>query len=157
MGKYRMQRSYEGFSDIPTDDLLTAVKYSINYEADLYIEGKLLVSWLGFEMEYNIECLEKQGITTYIKDHTYKFKYTNESKTKTTVWVDFMHYFWGGEPKIDVRIFDYQDCPNAKEFNSLDEVIEIVKRVWIPKLPIDSIHIRDYSDNCKDLKYLLLT
>ncbi|MGF9977324.1 hypothetical protein [Viridibacillus arvi] len=41
-------------SGISTNNLLEAVKITLNYEVDLYSDRRSLVSWLGYDMEENI-------------------------------------------------------------------------------------------------------
>lgn len=78
---YRMWREYASKpTDLPTDDLLEAVKMSINCEADFYIYGRMIASWMGLSMEENIRRLDKEGIETYVVDGDYRFKYKDPEK-----------------------------------------------------------------------------
>lgn len=129
MSKYQMAAAYESIRDIDTDDLLSAVKIASNYEADLYVDGKLIMSPLGLEREDNTQRLEQYGITTYITNHRYNYRYTDESKNTTVHYAEFCRYWWDNEPCVDVRIHDYKAESNAQRFDTIDDIITATRHL----------------------------
>lgn len=121
---YYMCPSYGRKQQLPTDDLLEAVKISINYEADLFIGGYLLASWLGYSMEENIERLKKEGIETYVVENNYRFRYYDDSKNIKRIYFR-MHDFENGTAEIHLK-----STPSKLGdpcYSSIDEVYNIIK------------------------------
>ncbi|MFD1675647.1 hypothetical protein [Alicyclobacillus fodiniaquatilis] len=154
--KFSMDRYYEGISSINTDDILTAVKTSMNYEADLYADGKLVTSWMGFTMEENAKRLRAYGITVYVHKDRYCFKYTDESKNIKSFYTDAFEYTWDGAKCVDIKIHDYRANKTDIEFTSLDEVIAFVKEKYMPIVALENIHVTQYGDDgCEFIKLVL--
>jgi hypothetical protein len=149
MPKFTMHKYYEGEFPIDTDDILTAVKHALNYEADLYCNGSLIMSPLGLSREENTKQLEKYGIKTVLKNHTYCYEYIDSSKNTGEVFAQFYQYYWDGVLKLDVRIHDYAE-PGiyTEKFKNVDEVIEAVKKNFIEsgKIERDNVYISAYID-----------
>lgn len=94
--KYEIAPAYQGRKEISAKDLLTAVHISLNQEADLFEDGHLICSWLGLPMDQNIENLHLKGITTYVQNHQYCFKWTDESKNTNKILLRFFLMFGKG-------------------------------------------------------------
>lgn len=127
MPKFVMERNDEYRVTLKTDDILTAVKINSNYEADLYIDGQLAVSCLGLPMKDNAIKLMNFGITAYVKDGTWRYKYTDESKNVKRYYVSPQDYEWGGADKIQYNIHDYPTDKDDHEFESLRAIFENVR------------------------------
>ena len=145
---FKMVRSYEGSKEINTKDLLTAIKYASNYEADLYYNGCLVISCLGLSMDDNIEKLKKFGIETFVENGCYNYRYQDKSKNNTQIYATFYAYNWKGTNKLDVKLNDYiLDDEKHRKYNSINEVIEDIKIKDVPKFGIDNIHIANHINN----------
>lgn len=129
MSKYQIAAPYESIRDLNVDDLLSAVKIASNYESDLYVDGQLVMSPLGLERDDNTRRLEQYGITTYIKNHRYNYRYTDESKNTKVYYAEFSRYWWDNKPCIDVRIHDYRSDDSAKRFDTLDDIITATRQL----------------------------
>ncbi|WP_214482946.1 hypothetical protein [Bacillus sp. SM2101] len=126
MSQFRIARSFEGLCSLQTDDLLTAIKTASNYEADLYLNGVLIFSPLGYEMEYNKKLLQRYGISVGVVNGSYHYKYMDESLNTTSVFASFYPYLWDGKKHLDVHVFDYKKG-NATEFKNFEECIQFIQ------------------------------
>ncbi|MES9681646.1 hypothetical protein ABWK22_01695 [Gottfriedia acidiceleris] len=123
---YRMWRSYATKpTDLPTDDLLEAVKMSLNYEADFYIGSRLLISWMGMEMDYIKPILEKEGIEIYVVENKYCFRYIDPAKNIKKIYISNLFNFDDG--KGEVHLSAYRTRIDQPFYSSLEEVYEFVK------------------------------
>ena len=128
MTVFSMARAYEGRREIPTKDLVSAVKHSLNLEADLYQDGELVVSWLGLSMKENIDRLCEKGISTFVVNNRYGFKYIDKSMNKTLYYVVFyLSKRQDGTNQLDVQIHDYHSSTNEKLFRSFSEIFSYIK------------------------------
>jgi hypothetical protein len=131
-------------------DLLTAVKNSMNYEADLYVNGYLLSSWMGLPMEENIENLAKEGITTYVQNGRYQFKYTDESKNVTKYYVETLEYQWEGTDKVQFNIGEYRSNKEELEFNDIESIKTFIEKEYLPKYSKENINVVAFLEKLKD-------
>lgn len=118
---YYMYKYYEGKEIIDTDDLITAIKTASNYEADLYKNGRLIMSCLGLSHEDNAENLTKLGVIQYYKNGYLAWKYEDESKNIMKFFVSTHLYNYEGKQKVNVMIYDYRHYRDDIEFNTLEE------------------------------------
>lgn len=145
---FTMKRAYEAAVRLQTDDLLTAVKISLNQEADLYHNGSLIASWLGLPMECNIERLEKLGLTAYIAAYnSYRFKYTDESRNESCYYMRKCPYVWGGVEALECVIHDYQDSPECVKFTSIQAAVDAIRKEELPTYGPGNITIVIHDDN----------
>lgn len=132
---------------LPTEDLLEAVKISINYEADLYIGGYLLVSWLCLPMEENKMRLEQKGIETYIVKDQYCFRYQDSEKNIKKFYYDIIDLQDGeGELHID----SIPGYTGHQSYSSFDELIKQVKEKY-PQFKV--LTIVDFSGDVFEGSY----
>lgn len=124
--KYEIAPAYQGRKEISAEDLLTAVHISLNQEADLFEDGKLICSWLGLPMDQNIENLHHKGITTYVQNHQYCFKWTDESKNTNKIFAAFLPHVWEGEDMLQVNVHHYRASINEREFNNVDDLHQFI-------------------------------
>lgn len=125
---YTMWRAYSSKgTDLPTDDVLEAVKMSLNYEADLYVGNRLLASWMGLEMEENSRRLAKEGIETYVVDGRYCFKYRDPSKNVKRIFFQFIKT---GNDQGEVHLSDYRSKMDQPFYSSVEDVYEVVKKEY---------------------------
>lgn len=123
---YRAWRSYASKpNDLPTDDLLEAVKMAINYEADFYIGGRMIASWLGLDMEENIRRLAEVGIETYVVDGSYCFRYKDPEKNIKRIYYYFVERQDG---KGEIHLSSYRSKMDQPFYSSIEEIYEIVKK-----------------------------
>ncbi|EEM99367.1 hypothetical protein bthur0014_58730 [Bacillus thuringiensis IBL 4222] len=111
-------------TDLPTDDLLEAVKMSINCEADFYIYGRMIASWMGLSMEENIRRLDKEGIETYVVDGDYRFRYKDPEKNIKRIFFEFINI---GEGKGEVHLNSYRSRKDQPFYSSIEEIYELLK------------------------------
>ncbi|OHX42893.1 hypothetical protein [Cytobacillus oceanisediminis] len=133
--KYEIAPAYQGRKEISAEDLLTAVHISLNQEADLFEDGKLICSWLGLPMDQNIENLHRKGITTYVQSHQYSFKWTDENKNSNKIFAMFLSHVWEGEDMLQVNVHHYRASINEREFNNLDELHQFLFRNYPDIMP----------------------
>ncbi|WP_426455365.1 hypothetical protein ACP26L_36605 (plasmid) [Paenibacillus sp. S-38] len=128
MSKFKMARSYEGTRLLKTDDLLTAVRTTCNFEGDLYVNDTLVMSCLGLSREDNTRRLLKYGITSYVNKHTssWAYRYTDDSKNNPAYYLSYHHYKWDGERKVQFGVHDYSQG-NALRCATLGEVFEQIR------------------------------
>ncbi|EWG08712.1 hypothetical protein [Cytobacillus firmus] len=124
--KFEIAPAYQGRKEISAEDLLTAVHISLNQEADLFEDGQLVCSWLGLPMDQNIENLHLKGNTTYVQNHHYCFKWSDESKNTNKIFAAFLPHVWEGEDMLQVNVHDYRASANEREFTSLDELHDFI-------------------------------
>lgn len=127
MPKFEMERNYESRVTLKTNDILVAIKMNSNYEGDLYVDGQLAMSCLGLPMEENAIKLMKYGITAYVKNDRWRYKYTDESKNVKRYYVSPYAYKWDGVEKIQYNIHDYPTDKDVEEFESLKAVFKNVR------------------------------
>jgi hypothetical protein len=149
-----MYRSYEEKKKLNTKDLLTAIKYTCNYEGDLYYNNSLVISCLGLSREENTKNLIKYGIETFVKNGYYNYKYKDKSKNSNKIYASFYAYNWDGVNKLDVKIHDYiLDDEKHRKYNSIDEAIKDIKIKDITIFGADNIHITSFLNNeCESLQ-----
>lgn len=155
---FLMQKAYEGMERIDTEDLLTALKYALNYEADLYMDGKLICSPLGLSWEENLSILKKYGIVS-VGNKRYRFAYADESKNVNKIFASINEYIWNNEKCVDVRLNDYRQRKEDIEFSTKKELLEYLKQEIYPKFDECNLHITSYmGDECehwdKELKVI---
>lgn len=110
---------------LPTEDLLEAVKISMNYEADLYRYGTCLASWLGLPMEENIKHLEEKGIEVYVVNNNYRFRYKDPAKN-----IKRMYYRLAVNDQTKQGELHVSDTPSYKDqahYPTLEAILEVVK------------------------------
>jgi hypothetical protein len=129
MPVFKMERSYESARVIKTDDLLTAVKHTCNYEGDLYVDGSLVMSCLGLPRSDNTRRLLKRGITSYVnqKSQCWNYRYTDPAKNGGNIFGSAYHHLWDGKPKIDFMFKEYRESAEDREFTSLSAVMAYVR------------------------------
>lgn len=153
MSRFAMARAYEGIRPLNTDNLLIAVKTTLNNEGDLYVDGTIVMSVLGFEIEKNISNLAEYGIAHYIAGDCHRFKWADESKNIRKYYAYFFeHSFW--KPNcMDVQIHDYRTKAEEREFNSLDEIFAVIRADYLPRIPEENISIVEWDDEgCRSHK-----
>lgn len=143
---FAIAKSFSGIKRIDTDDLLEAVKIASNNEADLYVNGKIIFSPMGYSQEENERQLSKLGITTYTSGPYLRYKYTDESKNNQRFYATFNEFEWEGKPNVQVFIYDYRTSKEVEIFSSVDKVIEKVKNKY-SYLPADAISVGLFNDN----------
>jgi hypothetical protein len=143
---FAIAKPYSRVIKIETVDTLEAVKIAANNEADLYMNGKIVFSPLGFSEEENQRQLEKLGITTYVSGPYIRYKYTDESKNINRFYATFHEFDWGGKPNLQVFIHDYRTSKNDEEFSSVEEIVEAVKKRY-SHLPTDAVSVGLFDDN----------
>lgn len=143
---FAIAKSFSGIKRIDTDDLLEAVKIAANNEADLYVNGRIVFSPMGYSQEENERLLKELGITTYISGPYIRYKYMDESKNKKRFYASFSEFEWGGKPNVQVFIHDYRTSKEDKEFSSVEEVVREVKEKY-SHLPTNEISIGLFGDN----------
>lgn len=147
MTTFTMCRGLEGTRKLKTDDLLTAVKETLNYDADLYINGTLVFSTMSLNMEDNIKTLSEYGISHYLDNDRLCFKYTDETKNIKRYYVEFaQHSFWKPVPCLDVRIHDYRSNDTDREFETLKQVFDTIKSEYMPLVALEDICINEWND-----------
>lgn len=110
---------------LPTEDLLEAVKISMNYEADLFMGGYMVVSWMGYSMEENIERLSKEGIEVYVIEGQYRFRYKDPSKNiKRIYYILYLNDKGLGE----VHLGDTPNCKDDPHYSSHEEIYSKIKK-----------------------------
>lgn len=138
MSKYIINIPYEGQKRLYfINDDLEAVKYAQNYEADLYINNKLVFSPLGLEREDNTMLLEKIGIETYIVNGQYHYRYQDPAKRKDTLYATFFVSNQYDKKHLEVQLYDYKKQSNIHKFNSFKELLKEIENKYIDKLEID--------------------
>ena len=144
---YEIEPSYSRRRRIATDDLLEAVKHSMNYEADLFENGNLVVSWLGYNMENNIERLAKKGIETYTVNSMYRFRYLDPDRNTKRIYYTVMeHQNRMGE----VHLSSYMGRPDQTHYATPEEVFSEIKK----KCPnIRILTVVDFSNDVYDGSY----
>lgn len=60
-----------GYRQIDTQDIIEAINYAYNYDADLYDGDSLIFSPLGFDFDYNNELLKNYGVEFTNEDDGY--------------------------------------------------------------------------------------
>jgi len=129
MPNYKIARNYEKAREIETQDLLTAVMNTCNYEADLYDGNRLVMSCLGFSRYENTRRLLEYGITSYVNQNSqcWSYRYTDPSMNAGNFFVNTYHYPWGEENKIDITIKEYRETEKDHKFMSLGDVMKFVR------------------------------
>lgn len=148
MEKFSIYKLFEGNFEFEAENVIYALRYAMNLEADLYYNGHLIYSCLGLDQESNLKLLKKYA--GVIKDKlTGNLKFEDKSKNKgfDRIFANFYFYLWKGEKCINVQIRNYYiNEGEVKVFYTLSEVIEEVKKVnKFYKADEDKIHINDYS------------
>lgn len=143
---FYMARSYSRLVPIDADDVLTALKIAANYEAELYEDNHLIFSPFGFSREENTRRLLEYGITTYVSNNRYCYKYTDESKNKPVYFARFVEYDWSGKPHLQVHVHDYKSSKEDIKYDSIEAILEDVKQKY-SHLPIEAISVGLYDDN----------
>jgi len=143
---FTMHRSYERPVTLQTNDLLTAVKQSISYEADLYVDNRLLVSWSGLNPEVNHERLLEVGIQPYLVNGSWKFKYIDETKNVKTYFVHAFIYPFQGVLKAQINVQDYSEDPTYKSYSSLDEALLVTSSEFSVSIPSENINVVIWDD-----------
>lgn len=125
---YYMCQSYSSYKQLlPTNDLVEAIKISLNYESDLYRGNKLLASWLGYSMDTNIENLEKEGIECYIAGGQYKFRYKDSKKNIKRIYFKLIEYKYKGKQVPELHLSDTPSKRSQPYYDSLEQVLATVK------------------------------
>lgn len=129
MPNYIMGRSYHSPHMLDTQDLLTAVKTVCNYEGDLYVDNRLVMSCLGLSRSENTRRLLKYGITSYVNQRSqcWTYRYTDPSKNIVKYYVNYFHYQREGKSKIDFTIKEYPESEEDHISDSLASVMEFVR------------------------------
>lgn len=121
MATFVMQKYWEAEEKLYTDDLITAIKYASNYEADLYMDGRLIMSPLGWEHDYTKEVLAKHGVIQYYQNRRLQWKYADESKNKNLLYAHYHFYIYEGKNLASVTIHDYRQSKADVEFKSIED------------------------------------
>lgn len=143
---FYIARSYSRPVAIEAEDLLTAVKYAANYEADLYEGNYLIFSPLGFSQEENEKRLLECGITTYVTNNRLCYKYTDESKNTKKYFAVFSEYEWDEKPHLQVHIHDYKSSKDEVMFESIEAVYQEIKEKY-QQFSQEAITIGLFDDN----------
>ena len=122
---YYMQESYRPLREIPTEDMLEAVKISMNYEADLYFFQHLVVSWIGLPMEQNIERLGEYGIETYVVDNCCRFRYKDPAKNVKKLYYTVYELEKG---RGEIHLKSMPAYLGHKHYSSKDEIYNQIRR-----------------------------
>lgn len=149
---FTMEISYEGVKKINTDNMLTALKTAMNYEADLYYNGRLIYSSMGLTDDENREILKKYGIVR--KDHPTQicWKYEDESRNITKVYIDTI--LFNSKNNIEgnymqINIGDYREYKDSIELNSIAELKKYIDSNF-SNIKYNDINILDFrNDSCK--------
>lgn len=145
---FTMIRSYEGEKKINTKDVLTALKYCCNYEGDLFKDGKLIFSCLGWDRELKEESIKDLGIESYIANGCYNYRYTDTSKRNNDLYATYYSYVWQGVKKLQINIHDYiTDNEEYKIFKSIEDCIKDTKENHVNIYGADNISITSYLDS----------
>lgn len=145
MSKFYMKKYWENKEEINTTDLLTAIKYGANYEANVYIDDKCIFSPLGSELEDNKKSLEEYGITLKRCGKQNKWMYMDETKNKGIYYTKIYLY---KQDEIEVNISDYAtDDFNGYKFNNMDEVRQQAKEMADQhNIPYNKIHVSSFYE-----------
>lgn len=109
---------------LPTDDLLEAVKISLNEEADLYIGNSLFISWMGYDMEENKIRLEDEGIEAYVVNRQYCFRYKDSKRNVKKIYYSlYLHDSLNAE----IHLSDTPSKINQISFSSVEEIYSDIK------------------------------
>lgn len=130
MKGFVMVKAYEGSTRLETTNLIHAIKHVSNYEADLYIDGKLVMSCLGLDHEDNKKLLEKYGVVQFSKNKRLAWKYADESLNEDKIYAESYKYSWDGEPKVQVTLRDYRVSKEDGEFDTLEKVKAWITNEW---------------------------
>lgn len=134
MKGFVMQKYHEGYEKLFHTNILHAIKYAGNYEADLYLDGKLIMSPLGLNHDDNAELLEKHGLVRYYKDGRLKWKHADESKNIEKLYMNTHFYKWEGEKRVQINVKDYPVYKDDYVLDTHDEVKEFAEKEVIDKV-----------------------
>lgn len=148
MEKFIMDKLFEGKFEFEAENVIYALRYAMNFEADLYYNGNLIYSSLDFDRESNLKLLKRYA--GVIEDElTGNLKFEDESKNEgfDRIFANFNFYLWDVGKYIDIKIDNYYiHRDEVKAFYTLSEVIEEIKKVnEFYKVDESKIYINDYS------------
>ncbi len=141
---FKIARAYGNIKNIVCEDLLEAVQYTFNIEGDLFYNGKLLVSVMGYTHEQNIENLSKEGIVMYFPDGCVEFKWADDSKNIPRYFahvIDLKELQMG--KKAEIHVHEYRSLSEEIKFDSLDAIREYAQQRF--SYPTKDILISFYS------------
>lgn len=139
-----MARSYHEPQLLETTDLLTALKYSMNYEAELYMDGRMISCPLGWEHEYLAEIIEPLGIKTSYLNNRLHFEYKDVAKKSEKLYVQEYAYNHEGSFNVSISVHDYRQSNEDVEFDTMDEVRLYFERKY---MDADKMYTSAYLDN----------
>ncbi len=143
---FYMARSYSRPVVIDVEDILSALKHACNYEADLYVERQLVFSPFGFSREENTKRLLEQGITTYINNNQYCYKYIDETKNVTRYYAAIEELVWTKEPHLQVHLHEYRESKSDIIYDSIESVLQDIK-IKYSHFPNEAVSIGLFDDN----------
>lgn len=145
MSGFVMQRAYDSKKTLEQTDIISALKYSMNYEADLYMDGKLISSPLGWDHDYLAEVLKPLGVIQSYKNNSLHWRYADESKNINKLYCNSYEYMWEGELQVQVNVHDYPESKGDIVFDTEDEIKEYAVNNFGQK--VEKINIHYYLNN----------